>query len=157
MKSGMRRWWMVGLVAALGCAGLPPRGPALAIGALRHELTPYLEAHPLPPGTEIRADLLERTSGASLHVVQVHGRERPHRHLEHDLVIHVLRGEGVLTLEGAEIPLRAGDVVLIKRGATHWFASAPGSVAVALVTFAPPLDAPDSVPTGDVDSGDAGR
>jgi quercetin dioxygenase-like cupin family protein len=153
----MRRLWMVGLVAALGCAGRYARAPTVMIGALQHGLTPYLAAHPLPPGAEIRADLLERTSGASVHVVQVRGRERPHRHLEHDLVVYVLRGNGVLTLDGAGIPLRPGDTAVVKRGTIHWFASAPGTAAVALATFAPPLDAPDSVPVGDVDSADAGR
>jgi quercetin dioxygenase-like cupin family protein len=153
----MRQWWMVALLGALGCQGPAPDAPQLMIGALRHGLAPYLAAHPLPDGAEIRADLIERTSGASVHVVQVRGRERPHRHLEHDLVVHVLRGEGVLTLEGAGIPLRVGDVVVVERGAPHWFASAPGTTAVALVTFAPPLDVPDSVPVGDVDSGDTRR
>jgi len=147
---------MVGLFAALGCASRSTGAPTVLIGALRHGLTPYLAAHPLPPGAEIRADVLERTSGASLHIVQVRGRERPHRHLEHDLVVHVVRGEGVLTLDDAGIPLRPGDTVVVKRGTTHWFASAPGTVAVALVTFAPPLDAPDSVPVGHIDSVDTG-
>lgn len=153
----MRPWWMVALFGALACQGPSPDAPRLVIGALRHGLTPYLQAHPLRDGTEIRADLIERTSGASLHIVQVRGRERPHRHVDHDLVVHVLRGEGVLTLEGVGIPLRVGDVAVVERGAAHWFASAPGTTAVALVTFAPPLDAPDSVPVGDVDSGDARR
>jgi quercetin dioxygenase-like cupin family protein len=127
------------------------------IGALRHGLDPYLEAHPLPGATEIRADLVERTAGASVHVVQVRGRERPHRHVQHDLIVQVLRGEGVLTLEGARVTMRAGDVIVVERGSAHWFASAPGTTAVALVTFAPPLDTPDSVPVADVDSVDMRR
>jgi len=145
------------LYAALGCHGPGPSSPRLVIGALRHGLDPYLAAHPLPGAAEIRADLVERTAGASVHVVQVRGRERPHRHAQHDLVVQLLRGEGVLTLEGAQITMRVGDVVLIERGSTHWFASAPGTTAVALVTFAPPADAPDSVPVGDVDSAEPRR
>jgi hypothetical protein len=46
---------------------------------------------------------------------------------------------------------------VVERGSVHWFASAPGTTAVALVTFAPPLDAPDSVPLADVDSVDTRR
>jgi quercetin dioxygenase-like cupin family protein len=153
----MRRWCMAGLFAVVGCAVPSARPPGLMIGALRHGLAPYLAAHPLPSSAEIRADLIERTSGASLHTVKVRGRERPHRHLEHDLVVYVLPGEGVLTVEEARIPLGAGDAVAVERGATHWFASAAGTMAVALITFAPPLDAPDFVPAGDVDSGDMGR
>ena len=154
---GMRRWRILGLLAVLGCTRPSARAPGVMIGALRHGLQPYLAEHPLGPGAEIRADMIERTDGTSVHIVQVRGRERPHRHLEHDLVVHVLLGEGIFTLEGEKLPLAAGDVVVVKRGATHGFAPAPGTTVVTLVTFAPPLDAPDSVPVGDVDSGDARR
>lgn len=148
------RWWRTALLGSVlaGCSVSGAPSPHLRIGALRHGLDPFLAAHPLHPGEAIRADLVERTAGASVHVVQVHGSERPHRHVEHDLVVVVLRGEGVLTLGGEEIPMRAGDTVLVARGAPHWFAAEPGTTAVALVTFAPPLDAPDSVPVADVDS-----
>lgn len=136
----------------LGCRPPAPITPRVTVGALRHGLDSFLAAHPLAKDAEIRADLVQRMSAASVHVVQVRGRERPHRHLEHDLVVEVLRGEGVLTLEEAAIPMRAGDSIVIPRGTVHWFASAPGSLSVALATFAPPLDAPDMVPVGDVDS-----
>jgi quercetin dioxygenase-like cupin family protein len=152
--------WRLGilvLLAVIGCQRTGPNAPRIQIGALRHGLGPYLAAHPLPIDAEIRADLVERTAGASVHVVQVRGRERPHRHVQHDLVVQVLRGEGVLTLEGARVPMRAGDAAVVVRGSVHWFASAPGTTAVALVTFAPPLDAPDTVPVADVDSPDARR
>jgi len=145
------------LTAAVGCRQPGPPAPRLVIGALRHGLDSYLAAHPLPAGTEIRADRVGRSPGASVHVVQVRGRERPHRHAEHDLIVQMLRGEGVLTLEGARITMRAGDTAVVERGSVHWFASAPGTTAVALVTFAPPLDAPDSVPMADVDSVDMRR
>jgi quercetin dioxygenase-like cupin family protein len=145
------------LSAAVGCRQPGADAPRLVIGALRHGLDPHLEGHPLPAGTEIRADRVRRTPGASVHVVQVRGSERPHRHAQHDLIVQVLRGEGVLTLEGARITMRAGDAAVVERGSVHWFASAPGTTAVALVTFAPPLDAPDSVPLADVDSVDTRR
>jgi quercetin dioxygenase-like cupin family protein len=154
----MRQWGvLMALLVALGCQGVHPSEPLLTVGALRHGLDPFLAARPLPEGAEIRADLVERTAGASLHVVQVRGRERPHRHVQHDLVVQVLRGEGVLTLDGARLPMRPGDVALVPRGTPHWFAAAPGATAVALVTFAPPLDAPDSVPVADVDSAQTPR
>ncbi|HWP67436.1 MAG TPA: cupin domain-containing protein [Candidatus Limnocylindria bacterium] len=149
----MRSAWMIAavVVAALGCQRPAVGPPRLVVGALRHGLDPFLEAHRLADGAEIRADLVERTSGASVHVVQVRGSERPHRHVEHDVVVQMLRGEGVLTLGATRVPMQPGDVVVIPRGALHYFASAPGTTAVALATFAPPLDAPDYVPA-DVDS-----
>jgi len=145
-------WEIIALAILLGCQPPAPSTPRVAVGALRHGLESFLAAHPLATDAEIRADLVERMAGASVHVVQVRGRERPHRHLEHDLVVEVLRGEGVLTLEGQATPMRAGDSAVIPRGTVHWFASSPGSLSVALATFAPPLDAPDMAPVADVDS-----
>jgi quercetin dioxygenase-like cupin family protein len=140
------------LIAASACQ---PRGQVL-IGALRHGLDPYRASHPIDADAAVRVDRLLRTDGASIHVVQLAGSERPHRHVHHDLVVHVLEGRGVLALGTARIPMEAGDVIAVPRGVPHWFAPAAGTTATALVTFAPPLDAPDSVPI-DVDSGESGR
>ena len=52
-------------------------------GAL--DLDQFLAAHRLPDEGGIRADQIGRTEGASYHVVQVLGSERPHRHETHDL------------------------------------------------------------------------
>jgi len=151
------------LAAVLGgCSATPPAGPGavtptLHVGALRHGIEPFLAAHPLAPGAEIRADEVARSDAASLHLVQVRGREKPHRHERHDLVVQVLRGAGVLHLGDEQLPMRAGDVVLVRRGMAHWFAADAGASALALVTFAPPLDAPDSTPVPDVDSDDVRR
>jgi quercetin dioxygenase-like cupin family protein len=35
----------------------------------------------------------------------------PHQHEESDLILHVLTGEGVLTVDGAAQPVETGDVV----------------------------------------------
>jgi mannose-6-phosphate isomerase-like protein (cupin superfamily) len=141
------------VLVAAGCAARPPR---IAIGALDGRLEPFLAAHALAPGQALRADEVARTAGASYHLVQVRTAESPHRHAQHDLTVYVLRGAGTLVLDGNHVPLRAGDVVLVPRGASHWFANGGGEPALALVAFTPPLDAPDTVPTG-VDSSPGGR
>jgi quercetin dioxygenase-like cupin family protein len=152
---------MLAAVAA-ACGPARPAVPAdvastLYVGALRHGIDRFLAGHALAPDAEIRADEVGRSEAASLHLVQVRGRERPHRHERHDLIVHVLRGAGVLHLASERLPMRAGDVALVRRGVAHWFAADPGAVAVALVTFAPPLDGPDSTPAPDVDSDHVGR
>lgn len=113
-------------------------------GAL--DLDAFLAAHRLPDEGGIRADQIGRIEGASYHVVQVLGSERPHRHLMHDLTVFVLRGHGVLTRGGGPTPLDAGDAAVVPRGEPHFFASKGAFPAVALVVFTPPLDAPDAVP-----------
>ena len=149
----MRRGWaMLALVGALGCRSAAPTVPRVSIGALQQGLEPFLAAHPLAPNAPIRGDLVERTSGYSVHVVQVRGSEPPHRHMNHDLVVQVLRGSGVFTVNGTAVAMRAGDDVAIPRGTLHWWTPSPGTTAVTLGIFAPPLDAPDTAPATDVDS-----
>jgi quercetin dioxygenase-like cupin family protein len=133
------------LLAALvsACA---PRSPRVPFGPLAAGLEAFLAAHPLAAGQEIRADEIGRTATTSYHVVQVRGAERPHRHATHDLTVLVLRGRGTLTFDRRRVPLAAGDAAIVPRGEAHWFAREGRGVAVALVAFAPPLDAPDTVP-----------
>ncbi len=64
----------------------------------------------------------------------------------------LLRGEGVLTLDGSVIKLRPGDAMLVARDRVHWFARRGPEPAVTLVVFTPALDAPDLVPEHEVDS-----
>jgi len=113
-------------------------------GAL--DLDAFIAAHQLPEEGGIRADQIGRTEGASYHLVQVLGSERPHRHMAHDLTVFVLRGRGVLTRGGRPTPLDTGDAAVVPRGEPHWFASDGAFPAVALVVFTPPLDAPDAIP-----------
>jgi quercetin dioxygenase-like cupin family protein len=144
MKMLPCRLALLGVV--FGLAACAPARPRVAVGPLASGLEAFLATHRLAPGEEIRADEVERTAGASYHVVQVHGSERPHRHATHDLTVVVLLGRGTLHGEAAPVRLDRGDVIVIRRGTVHWFASAGRKPAVALVAFTPPLDAPDSVP-----------
>jgi quercetin dioxygenase-like cupin family protein len=134
---------LAGLLA--GCAA---RAPRVSFGALAEGLDAFLAAHPLAAEQGIRADEVGRTASASYHLVQVRGSESPHRHVAHDLTVFVLRGRGTLTLEEVRHALAAGDAAVVPRGAVHWFANGGHEPALALVVFAPPLDAPDTVAAG---------
>jgi len=136
----------IAAVLAAGLAACAARAPRVAVGSLAAGLDEFLATHPLAAGQAIRADEVGRTASASYHLVQVRGSESPHRHVAHDLTVFVLRGRGVLTLGEARRSLAAGDAALIPRGAVHWFASEGRAPALSLVVFAPPLDAPDTVP-----------
>lgn len=131
------------VLATSACA---PRTARLDVGPLAAGLEPFVAAHPLPAAGGIRADEVARTPSASWHVVQVRGSETPHRHVDHDITVLVLRGQGTLTLDGVARPMRTGDAALVPRGRPHWFASTGAATAIALVVFTPSLDAPDSEP-----------
>jgi len=136
----------IAVVLALALAGCASRPPRALVGSLADGLEEFLAAHPLAEGQMIRADEVGRTASASYHLVQVRGGESPHRHVAHDLTVFVLRGQGTLTLGDSRRALAAGDAAVVPRGAVHWFANGGGAPALALVVFAPPLDAPDTVP-----------
>jgi quercetin dioxygenase-like cupin family protein len=134
---------LVALGLAAACARPAPR---LVVGSLARDLDAFLADHPLGAGQTIRADGAGRSAGASYHVVQVRGREQPHRHAAHDLAVLLLRGAGTLTLGDERVRLRAGDAAVVPRGVAHWFASDGREAAVAFAVYTPPLDAPDVVP-----------
>ena len=78
--------------------------PATTVGAVPEGLDAFLAAHPLAAGQPLRADEIARAPGAGYHLVQVRGAESPHRHRAHDLAVFVLRGEGMLALDGTLTP-----------------------------------------------------
>ena len=143
-----------------GCAGrfpTPPGSPVL-IGPAAPELKEIravLAANPVPPDRPLRVAYLGRTETASYHLVQIRTREEPHLHADHDLVAHVLSGRGAIYLlsgtgkggsAGVRRPMRKGDTVVIPRGTIHWFVNETTGISVALASFSPPLDGPDTVP-----------
>lgn len=137
-------------LVAFGCTSIPSSRIISRDDAV--DLDELLARHPLAADANIRADEIGRSPASSMHLVQVRGGETPHFHAHHDLTITVLRGAGTLTLGGTAHALRAGDVAAIPREVVHHFVRSGGEPAVALVVFAPPLDAPDSVAVGGVDS-----
>jgi quercetin dioxygenase-like cupin family protein len=137
------RTLLLGCLVGPGCAAR--RSPTI-VGAVPGGIDAFLGAHPLADGQALWADEIARTPGASYHLVQVRGAELPHRHHGHDLAVVVLRGEGMLTLDGTPTPLQSGDSAVIPRDRSHWFARRGDETAVALVVFSPALDAPDTVP-----------
>jgi quercetin dioxygenase-like cupin family protein len=125
----------------------PPPAPRLVVGALADPdgLDAFLAAHPRGDAP-VRIDRVARTPGASYSLVQLAAAEEPHRHRRHDLTVLVLRGDGVLTLDGVRVALRAGDAAAIPRNHVHWFAPTEGTTAVSLAIYTPPLDGKDFVP-----------
>jgi len=51
---------------------------------------------------------------------QTPGRKmRVHKHLNHDELIFIHKGEGTMTLDEQSIPIKTGDVVFVPRGTWH--------------------------------------
>lgn len=64
-----------------------------------------------------------------------------HAHAGMDKIYHVLDGEGVFLLEGRELPMRAGDLLVAPDGVPHGVRNSSAARLVVLVVLAPGTDA----------------
>ena len=60
-----------------------------------------------------------------------------HAHQGMDKLYHVLGGEGVFLLEGREVPMRAGDLLVAPDGVPHGIRNDSGDRLLVLVVLAP--------------------
>lgn len=133
------------LAVLAGCAPTPPNPTLL----LRYENS--MEGARLSdligragPGPVAVVDL-GRTAWVSHHLAVVRDAEKPHYHRFHDLTVIVMRGEGIIDIDGKRYPLRAGDVVQVNRGMRHYFRNTGKEPSAAFVVFSPPFDGRDTV------------
>jgi mannose-6-phosphate isomerase-like protein (cupin superfamily) len=148
-KGGCRKNWIsLGLVAlalVTGC-GAERANPRLILRYekgldVRDQNSVVQQAG---PGPVVVIDL-GRTAWVSEHLAVVREVETPHYHRFHDITVFVLRGEGVMDVEGKRFTVRAGDVVHVHRGVRHFFRNTGNDAAVTFVTFSPPFDGRDTV------------
>ena len=133
--------------SATACTRVPHVITPATRGVDAVRLTALLAAHALPPGQNISALLIGRTDALSYYLVQIRDREQPHVHATHDLAVTLLKGKGQLYVDGESHEMRCGDVAVVPHGTPHYFVNADSAPAAAFVTFAPPYDGTDQVPT----------
>ncbi|GIW43153.1 MAG: hypothetical protein KatS3mg077_0435 [Candidatus Binatia bacterium] len=94
-------------------------------------------------GTQpIEARELCSLPNVGVQLVRIVGAEKPHRHPDHDLVVFLLEGRGLMLLGQETHAIEAGDVVVIERGAEHAFRNANHGGTVAIVVRVPPAPPP---------------
>lgn len=163
----IRRWFWIGLAvlllgniaaAILGIRELRRLSqrveePVLWLGEESFsppDIQKKLRENPLGPEEPLRVLELGRNRRASLHLIQVRDRERPHRHARHDLVARLVQGEGDLYLQKPSsgyrrISLKRGDLIHVPAGSGHYFVNRAGAPSVAVAWFLPPFDGKDVV------------
>ena len=136
----MRRLFLLAapLLAAASC-GAPPQGSA------RVEVDLPEQAKQLP-GDAVASAELHGDGTLTLRLVRATAPLAPCRHLQSEVTIYVVSGEGTLALDHRTRPLRAGDLVVLPRNTPYAFAPAGRDAAVLLQTFAPPLQVDDTRP-----------
>ena len=60
-----------------------------------------------------------------------------HAHAGQDKVYHVLEGEGLFLLEGRELPMRPGDLLVAPEGVPHGVRNSGASRLLVLAVLAP--------------------
>jgi len=121
-----------------GCrTALPPRliweGAGAPRAATASEWASTLAVR--QPG--VRAGAWGSSPDATFQLLEARAPERPHVHDTHDLTVVLLRGRGVLRVEGREHPMAAGDVVHIGRGRVHAFVPSGSEPTLGLAIFSP--------------------
>ena len=133
--------FILGTVPVFG-ATAPPT--ATASGVAVADIDSLLTAYPLGEDPW-RTDVIAYDSASSIHLIQVGSLMESHRHQGHEENIWIVRGAGVLTVNGDKYRVKAGQVVHIPRNKVHAFRSL-GSVAAVLVSvFSPGFDGKDQV------------
>ena len=136
---------MAALVLVSGCAMEAPN-PRLTLryekGLQAADLSSLIARAAPGPVAVIE---LGRTAWVSHHLAVVREAEVPHYHRFHDLTVVVLRGEGVLDMEGKRFVMKPGDIAHVQRGVRHFFRNRGRDPAVSFVTFSPPFDGRDTV------------
>ncbi|MBI5783432.1 MAG: cupin domain-containing protein [Gammaproteobacteria bacterium] len=101
------------------------------------QLEQLLEQNKPAKDENIKVIPLFRNERSSNVLVQVRDREPLHRHIDSDITVFILRGEGDIQLGGETRPVRAGDVIHIERGAIHAYINRGAEPAAALVVYSP--------------------
>lgn len=101
------------------------------------QLEQLLEQNQLAPNENIKAVPLFRNARSSNVLVQVRDREPLHRHIDSDITVFLLRGEGDIRIGKETRPVKAGDIIHIERGAIHAYVNRGPEPAAALVVYSP--------------------
>jgi len=143
LKSATKIAALALLAAACGCA-TERRVFGVPFGT--DDVSALIARSPLPADQNIRVVEIARGPSASLHLIQIRDREVPHVHARYDLNVTLVRGKGTLSLGGQTAAMAAGDTAFIAREILHHFRCLASEPCAALVTFAPPFEAPDQQP-----------
>jgi mannose-6-phosphate isomerase-like protein (cupin superfamily) len=68
--------------------------------------------------------------------------QRPHRHSHSEQAYVIVRGDGVMTVDGARRIVRAGTLVLIQPGEEHSIQNTGDEPLLYISASSPPLDIP---------------
>lgn len=137
------------LLAAVGCS-YQGTTKDLWQGRLDY-FVPTVEDHvtkaPIGAEEEVKTVEIHRDPTYSIDVVQVNpGKEvKLHCHAEHEEAVRIVRGNGMMIIDGRASAVGPGDCFIIRAGQDHGFKNAGTGVCVAITGHQPPYDGQDRI------------
>jgi quercetin dioxygenase-like cupin family protein len=101
--------------------------------AIRPESLAHYDAQKMGKSTIFRSDRLL----VGLNAFEPGQRHELHAHVGMDKVYHVLAGRGVFLLEGREIPMESGVMLIAPAGVPHGIHNTSGERLLVLAVLAP--------------------
>ncbi len=95
----------------------------------------------VPPKEDVKTIELGKSQDASLQLMMVRedAEMRLHYHKRNDEVICVVKGSGIIILDGTRTFVKPGSVMIVPRKSQHKFINTGGEPYVALSLFSPPF------------------
>jgi quercetin dioxygenase-like cupin family protein len=143
--------WLFPLLLLCGC-GRSVLDPAI-VDELKHptkfpdiyvakvlDVDKLMAEYPLEEVEKVKVVPVGDTKYSTIQMVVVRqGVEIPtHYHKDHDEMVHVKKGEGIVILDGTRYHVKEGEVILIPRRVRHKFMNTGEGVSVAFSVFYPP-------------------
>jgi len=102
-----------------------------------------LAENPIRPEEDVKITDLTETKTYSTHVMQCNADIKPQFHKKHDLVLYVVKGEGIVILADTRYRVGPGAAITIPRGTVYSLIKVGTDPFVAYATFSPPFDGYD--------------
>lgn len=144
----MRNLLLLPLLALAACATAAPQSTVSILGGGTWAFADRAAAlrDGMAADAPLAGERLDGTGDSSLHMLVIRDREPFHRHDHSDITAVVIEGEGYLETHGERQPVKAGDVVVIPRGAPHAYVNTARGGSVLYASFSPPFVDGDRVP-----------
>lgn len=137
-------FWMLPQNVPVSIAQEGPPKP-VDTSAFRGNLFTTLQQQPLAYDKDISVLPLLNSLTSSATLIQVRQGVKSHYHAKHDEIVYVLSGKGVMTVEGETQAIKAGDLILMRRGVAHSVINKSAQPLVALSVMSPPFGGQDRI------------
>jgi len=104
-----------------------------------------LQKEKVDPSQAFKSIPLLRGPNCSFNLAQLNTVVKNHYHKDHDEVVYIVRGNGLVTIAGKEYRVSPGYGYLVPQGTIHRFVNLGPDPAIVLSIFSPAFDGKDRI------------